>query len=107
MAGDHWRKRHDTIKQAIAHLCVWAGFQVETEVLYLLNAFIRNLDEFKEKPERTRQGLIPDIYVSNENYLADIKTISVCPSRYGPEKSRNNKRAEAVRVRQQGVHSAQ
>ena len=91
----------------MAYLCNWASYQVEVEALYLFNASIHETGwkQLDNKPPRTRQGLIPDFFINDDNYLVDIKAMSVCPSRYGADKFKNNKKHEAVRTRQKGVHA--
>ena len=55
MTDDHWRKRHDAIKQALAHLYTWTGFTIETEVLYLFNAIIsKDIQNIEDTSPRTR-----------------------------------------------------
>ena len=35
LPGDHWRKRHEILKNTLLGLCQWAGLPYEVEVLSL------------------------------------------------------------------------
>ena len=106
MGGDHWRQRHDALKNVIRNLCEWAGLSMHMEVLNMFAPVIQQFDLLQtECSERQRQGLIPDMFFPGSNQLADIKCMSCCKSHYPPARFRNATSHDAARVRQGKVHS--
>ena len=101
MRGDHWRKRHDSLKHVIESLCRWARLPVDVEVLEIFAPHIQHIDTLKTKWGHTkRQGMIPDMLFPTSRQLADIKTITCCKSNYSPERFRRGTQHDAVRVYQ-------
>ena len=118
MPGDHWRVRHNGLEMEIKTLADWARFPISYEVLNLFAPVIRSLrantddedaDEDTEREDtstpRQIQGMVPDFLLTTSNQLADVKTMSCCPSNYPRERFRNGLRHDAVRVRQGKVQS--
>ena len=98
LPGDGFRTRHDTIKQLISRMCIWAGLNSECEVFGRFSGLIQQEGLNRMERGRKRQGLVPDFLIElplegrrgSEQVLAELKVISCCPTRY---KSSNTSRA--------------
>ena len=93
LAGDGYRRRHDTMKMRILSLIRWAGVQVDCEVFNLFSGLIPQQGLSRLEQGRKRQGLVPDFRLrvpavggggpqGEEMVLAELKVISCCPTRY-------------------------
>ena len=88
--GDHWRKRHDSVKLMIYPLCIWAGIPAEMEVFNLFSRFIPQEGLSRFESNRQRQGIVPDLKIvfqaggQPRAVLHELKVISVSQSRYKP-----------------------
>ena len=93
VAGDGWRRRHDTIKMRILSLLRWSGIEVDCEVFNIFSGLIPQQGLSRLEQGRKRQGLVPDFRVrlptvggggpqGEEVVLAELKVISCCPTRY-------------------------
>ena len=94
VAGDGWRRRHDGFKMRILGLLRWAGVEVDCEVFNLFSGLIPQEGLSRLEQGRKRQGLVPDFRLrvpaaggggggpQGELVLAELKTISCCPTRY-------------------------
>ena len=88
--GDHWRKRHDSIKLSLYRLCLWAGLPSDMEVFNLFSRHIPQEGLARIESNRQRQGMIPDLRVvfqtggQQRTVLHEVKCISSSHSRYKP-----------------------
>ena len=94
VAGDGWRRRHDGFKMRILGLLRWAGVEVDCEVFNVFSGLIPQQGLSMLEQGRKRQGLVPDFRLRvpaaggaggphlGEMVLAELKTISCCPTRY-------------------------
>ena len=93
VAGDGYRRRHDTMKMKILSLVRWAGVEVDCEVFNLFSGLIPQQGLSRLEQGRKRQGLVPDFRLrvpavggggpqGEEMVLAELKVISSCPTRY-------------------------
>ena len=93
VAGDGYRRRHDTMKMKILSLVRWAGVEVDCEVFNLFSGLIPQQGLSRLEQGRKRQGLVPDFRLrvpavggggpqGEEMVLAELKVISCCPTRY-------------------------
>ena len=98
-------RRHDAVKWCINDIMQEAGLVFECEAFNLFAAQIRQgLDQQHGRWERRRQGLIPDFMLQvtpSTRALMDVKTLCVCPSRYGA--ASKEPRSKAVEARQRSV----
>ena len=63
LPGDHWRKRHDLLKNTIFRLCQWASLPCEVEVFNLFSRYIPQQGLSRLEKDRDRQGLVPDLKI--------------------------------------------
>ena len=90
LPGDHWRKRHDLIKNSIYRLCQWAGLPCEVEVFNLFSRYIPQQGLSRLERDRDRQGLVPDLKITltvggqTSPVLHEVKCISSSETRYKP-----------------------
>ena len=93
LAGDGWRRRHDTLKMRILSMLRWAGIEVDCEVFNIFSGLIPQDGLSRIEQGRKRQGLVPDFRLrvpgvggggpqGEEVVLAELKVISCCPTRY-------------------------
>ena len=86
MAGDGWRKRHDSMKLLIRRLLVWSGTPVDCEVFNLFASSIPQDGLNRLEGGRRRQGLVPDFRVPAEegggSTLCELKCMSASSTRY-------------------------
>ena len=93
LAGDGWRRRHDTLKMRLLSLLRWSGIEVDCEVFNIFSALIPQQGLSRLEQGRKRQGLVPDFRLrvptvggggpqGEEVVLAELKVISCCPTRY-------------------------
>ena len=64
LPGDHWRKRHDLLKNTIFRLCQWASLPCEVEVFNLFSRYIPQQGLSRLEKDRDRQGLVPDLKIN-------------------------------------------
>ena len=79
LPGDHWRKRHDLIKNTLHQLCNWSNLPCEVEVFNLFSRCIPQEGLSRIEKDRDRQGLVPDLKVSMciQNYKRHKAGLSV------------------------------
>ena len=92
LPGDGFRRRHDAIKLRILGLLRWAGIEVDCEVFNVFAGLIPQEGLSRLEQGRKRQGLVPDFRLRvpargqgpqvEELVLAELKSISSCPTRY-------------------------
>ena len=59
LAGDGWRRRHDTMKMRILSLLRWAGVEVDCEVFNIFSGLIPQEGLSRLEQGRKPQGLVP------------------------------------------------
>ena len=90
LPGDHWRKRHDLMKNTISRLCQWAALPCDVEVYNIFARHIPQAGLSRIDKDRDRQGLVPDLRINltiggeSRAVLHEIKVISSNPTRYKP-----------------------
>ena len=90
LSGDHWRLRHDMVKNVIGRLCTWAGVPCELEVFNLFSGLIPQAGLARIEKERQRQAMVPDFKITLNSggqsapVLHELKVISSSRSRYSP-----------------------
>ena len=88
LPGDHWRTRHDLIKNVIFRLCVWAGLPSTVEVFNMFSGLLTQTGLARIDKDRDRQALVPDFKITltiagqSVPTLHELKTISSSRSRY-------------------------
>ena len=94
LPGDGLRERHDALKRKLAQLARWAGVWVQVEVFGEFAHLIPQEGLSRLEPGRKRQGLVPDFKLryrcasEEQTVLAELKTLSCCPSRYPTQAGR-------------------
>ena len=82
LPGNHWRQRHDRIKNQLATLADWCGMPATCEVFGLFSHLIEQPALMRLDTGRKRQGLVPDfkLRIPTEQgstvQLAELKIIS-------------------------------
>ena len=109
LPGDGWRKHHNNLLWVLYEFAakMMGATDISAEIFGLFSPYIQQLDQLLQKPTRARQGLVPDLRwfdVDRTQVLGDVKTISVCKTRYKNSDFRVGKKAEAVNRREQAVH---
>ena len=90
LSGDHWRLRHDMVKNVLGRLCTWAGVPCELEVFNLFSGLIPQAGLARIEKERQRQAMVPDFKITLNNggqsvpVLHELKVISSNQTRYKP-----------------------
>ena len=103
LPGDHWRSRHDTVKNTIFHLATWATVQISCEVLYIFSPYISAYTTLQSDKLKQVQGVVPDFFFNRTCTLGDVKTITCCQGHYPNARFRHGIRNDAVRIRQNKV----
>ena len=62
--GDHFRKRHDSLKMRLFQLCHWAGLPVDMEVFNLFSGSIPQEGLSRMERGRKIQSIVPDLRIS-------------------------------------------
>ena len=90
LPGDHWRKRHDLIKNTLHRLCQRASLPCEVEFFNLFSRYIPQQGLSRLEKDRDRQGLVPDLKITlttggkSSQVLHEVKCISSSETRYKP-----------------------
>ena len=89
LPGDHWRKKHDRVKYAIATAALAAGAEVTVEVFNLFADLFSASDMQNLQTDGTRhmQGMVPDfrflgLRAPIKTFLAELKGITLSPTHY-------------------------
>ena len=64
LPGDHWRKRHDSLKNLTHRMCMWAGVEAEVEVFNLFSGSVRQEGLSGIEQARQRQTLVPNLRIA-------------------------------------------
>ena len=105
MDGGGWTARHDAFKWTLTQQAAWAMYQVRVEPNNLFLPWIKQRQQFLATVKaRKRQGMVPDFLDIKRQALMDVKGCAF-GTRYSPARFFQAQTCDAVRSRQQQVHT--